>query len=82
VEAQACAIPVLGAAMGGIPESFADGVSGLLLPAGHSDAWRDAILRLASDRGLCRQLAAKGPAQVEGFAADAIAREFLAALGR
>lgn len=82
VEAQACATPVLGAAMGGIPESFADGVSGFLLPAGQSDAWRDAILRLASDRGLCRQLAANGPAQVERFAADAIAREFLATLGR
>ncbi|XTI73757.1 glycosyltransferase family 4 protein [Acidithiobacillus sp. AC3] len=82
VEAQACATPVLGAAMGGIPESFADGVSGLLLHPGDSDAWRDAILRLAADRTLYRQLAANGPAQVERFAADAIARKFLAALGR
>ncbi len=82
LEAQACATPVLGAAMGGIPESFADGVTGLLLPPGNSDAWCDALLRLASDPTLRQQLAAAGPAHAECFDADAIARDFLAALGR
>ncbi|WP_123106102.1 glycosyltransferase family 4 protein [Acidithiobacillus sulfuriphilus] len=82
LEAQACATPVLGAAMGGIPESFADGVTGLLLPPGNSDAWRDALLRLVGDPTLRQQLAAAGPAHAERFDADAIARDFLAALGR
>lgn len=82
LEAQACATPVLGAAMGGIPESFADGATGLLLPPGDSDAWCAALLRLARDPTLRQQLAAAGPAHAERFDADAIARDFLAALGR
>jgi glycosyltransferase involved in cell wall biosynthesis len=82
LEAQACATPVLGAAMGGIPESFADGTTGLLLPPGDSAAWSAALLRLVRDPALRRQLAAAGPTYAGGFDAGAIARDFLAALGR
>ena len=82
LEAQACATPVLGAAMGGIPESFAPDRSGLLLPAGNMAGWRDAILRFAADRHLCDELGAAGPEYARRFDADIIARDFLATLAR
>lgn len=82
LEAQACATPVLGAAMGGIPESFVPDRSGLLLPAGNMAGWRDAILRFAADRHLCDELGAAGPEYARRFDADIIARDFLATLAR
>ncbi|MEY2341917.1 glycosyltransferase family 4 protein [Acidithiobacillus sp. IBUN Pt1247-S3] len=80
LEAQACGTPVLGAAMGGIPESFAPGQTGLLLPPGDGDAWRDGVLRLASDAALREGLGAAGPSFAAGFAAEQIAQHFLATL--
>ena len=82
LEAQACASPVLGAAMGGIQESFAADRSGLLLPAGEWADWRDAILRLAADVPLREGLAGAGPDYARRFDADVIARDFLATLLR
>jgi glycosyltransferase involved in cell wall biosynthesis len=46
VEAQAAAIPVLGSNVGGIPETMNPGVTGLLLPPGELEAWRDAIVQM------------------------------------
>ena len=46
VEAQAAEVPVLGSNIGGIPETMQAGVTGLLLPPGDSQAWREAILTL------------------------------------
>ncbi|MBU2824815.1 glycosyltransferase family 4 protein, partial [Acidithiobacillus ferrooxidans] len=82
LEAQACATPVLGAAMGGIPESFAADRSGLLLPAGNMACWRDAILRLTADRHLCAEFGAAGPEYARHFDAGIIARDLLASLPR
>ncbi|MEB8559439.1 glycosyltransferase family 1 protein, partial [Acidithiobacillus ferriphilus] len=74
--------PVLGAAMGGIPESFVPDRSGLLLMAGAAVEWRDAILRLVADVPLRARLAAAGPDYARCFDADVIARDFLATLAR
>jgi glycosyltransferase involved in cell wall biosynthesis len=82
LEAGASATPVLGAAMGGIPESFAAERSGLLLPAGNMAGWRDAILRFAADRHLCAELGAAGPEYARRFDAGILARDFLATLAR
>ena len=49
VEAQACGVPALCSMAGGIPETLQPGVTGLLLPPGDVDAWRDAILALCDD---------------------------------
>ena len=46
IEAQASGVPVLGSAVGGVPETLAAGASGLLLPPGEVAPWRDAILAL------------------------------------
>ncbi|MBN2679374.1 MAG: glycosyltransferase family 4 protein [Acidithiobacillaceae bacterium] len=80
LEAQACGTPVLGADMGGIPESFAAGQSGLLLPAGAVRDWQDAILRVATDVPFRQGLAAAGPDYARRFAANVIARSLLTTL--
>jgi glycosyltransferase involved in cell wall biosynthesis len=49
VEAQACGIPVLGAANGGIPEALANGDTGRVLPPGDVAAWSQAIGEMTAD---------------------------------
>jgi glycosyltransferase involved in cell wall biosynthesis len=80
-EAQSCGLPVIGTRIGGIPEAFAPGTTGLLVEAGDCGALRLAIGRLISDRGLLRQFAVRGRrfAQDE-FAARRIAELFVEAL--
>ncbi|MEO6800139.1 MAG: glycosyltransferase family 4 protein [Rhodanobacter sp.] len=46
VEAQAAGVPVLGSAIGGIPETMQADSTGLLLPPGDRQAWQSAILKL------------------------------------
>jgi glycosyltransferase involved in cell wall biosynthesis len=46
IEAQAAGVPVLASNIAGIPETLDPGVTGLLLPPGDVEAWRDAILAL------------------------------------
>jgi glycosyltransferase involved in cell wall biosynthesis len=76
-EAQACGVPVLGSALGGIPEALDDGVTGRLLPPGDVAAWAAAIAELAADRALRERMGRAGRAFVEKrFAADRIAARF------
>jgi glycosyltransferase involved in cell wall biosynthesis len=82
LEAQSCGTAVLGADMGGIPESFEANQSGLLLPAGCLGRWQEAILRLAEDTSLLARLAAAGPDFVKPFSADRVALELLRVLSR
>lgn len=49
IEAMAAGRPVVATAVGGVPDLVADGVSGLLAPAGDADAVARAILRLLGD---------------------------------
>jgi len=58
IEAQACGLPVLGSDVGGIGETLAHGHTGVLLPPGDSDAWKNAILRFC-DPQLRAALSAK-----------------------
>jgi len=76
IEAQACRIPVLGSNVGGVPETMKDGVTGLLLPSGDADAWRDGILALCDDeRRKTMGLAARQHV-IEHFGFAAVARDF------
>jgi glycosyltransferase involved in cell wall biosynthesis len=77
VEAQACSVPVLVSDVGGIPETLQPGVTGLLLPPGDVDAWRDAILALCDDATRMPMAAAARGFVERCFGAPVIAAEFV-----
>jgi glycosyltransferase involved in cell wall biosynthesis len=62
LEALACGTPVIGTAVGGIPEQIKDGVTGFLVPPGDGDMMADRIMKLLVDKKLsnyCSQHAIK-----------------------
>jgi glycosyltransferase involved in cell wall biosynthesis len=76
-EAQACAVPVLGSALGGIPEALSDGVTGRLLPPGDVPAWSAALRELAADAALRARMGRAGRELAEReFAAERVAERF------
>ncbi|WP_052425206.1 glycosyltransferase family 4 protein [Streptomyces fulvoviolaceus] len=60
VEAMACATPVVGSDVGGIPHVVDDGETGLLVPPGDPDALAAACAKLLSDGGLADRMGAAG----------------------
>lgn len=81
IEAQASGVPVLCSDIGGIPETFSAGITGLLLPPGDIAAWRDAIIMLAGDEKLRMKMAQQGPDWVsQQFSAPVIGRQFITLL--
>jgi len=77
-EAQACGVPVLGSALGGIPEAMRDGVTGRLLPPADVPAWTAAIRALAADAELRARMGREGRAFVEReFAAPRVTERFV-----
>jgi glycosyltransferase involved in cell wall biosynthesis len=67
IEAMASGKPVIGSAIGGIPEMVEDGETGLLVPPGDIERLRDAMEKLAGDDGLRRAMgrAARRSAEVK-----------------
>lgn len=65
LEASAAGRPVVGTAVGPIPEVVADGVSGIIVPPGSPRDLADAIVRLATDAGLRRRLGEGGYRRAE-----------------
>jgi D-inositol-3-phosphate glycosyltransferase len=58
LEAQACGTPVVAAAVGGLRETVADGVSGVLVPDHDPGMWADAVASLLDDAPRRRRLSA------------------------
>jgi glycosyltransferase involved in cell wall biosynthesis len=77
IEAQAAGIPVLGSNIGGIPETLDPGVTGVLLPPGNVEAWRDAILALCDSQIRLPMGAAARQFVVARFSMPVIAAEFM-----
>jgi glycosyltransferase involved in cell wall biosynthesis len=76
LEAMAAGLPVLASAVGGLPESVDDGVSGLLAPPGDEPAWAAALGRLLADADLCRRMGEAGRRRARTrFAAATMAAE-------
>jgi glycosyltransferase involved in cell wall biosynthesis len=59
LEAQACGVPVIGGASGGIPEFVTDGETGLLVAPGRPDALAAGLSRLLGTPGLSEDLTAR-----------------------
>ncbi|MEW9573580.1 glycosyltransferase family 4 protein [Rhodanobacter sp. Si-c] len=81
VEAQACNVPVLCSDAFGIPETLQPGVTGLLLPPGDTEAWRDGILSLCNDTKRRSMAAATRDFALRHFSTLVIAAEFVRQLG-
>jgi glycosyltransferase involved in cell wall biosynthesis len=64
IEAQSCAIPVLGSDIGGIAETMDVGITGKLVAPGDSAAWADALTELALDPEARRTMGEAGRAFV------------------
>jgi glycosyltransferase involved in cell wall biosynthesis len=62
VEAMSSARPVVGSAVGGIPDVIEDGRTGLVVPPGDAAALSAALLRLLDDDDLCLRMGAEGRA--------------------
>jgi glycosyltransferase involved in cell wall biosynthesis len=73
LEGMAAGVPVIASAPGGPAELIADGVDGLLFPAGDVDALCDRLQRVASDAALRERLRDGGRAKAAGFTLPATA---------
>lgn len=65
MEAMSFALPVVSTSVMGIPELIRDGVEGLLVPPGRSDALSEALKRVATDQSLRARLGQAARARVE-----------------
>lgn len=83
VEAMACGVPVIGAAVGGLTDTVVDGVTGLLVPPGDAEAVADAAARLLDDRALRDRLGAAGSARARSrYSWDRVGRDMLSVFQR
>jgi glycosyltransferase involved in cell wall biosynthesis len=77
LEAIACGIPVVGFAIGGIPDMVRNGVNGLTVPATDVDALAEAICQVLNDRALREDMGANARRiAVEEYALDLQARRY------
>ncbi|MFJ8043014.1 glycosyltransferase family 4 protein [Kitasatospora sp. NPDC096147] len=78
VEAMACATPVVGSAVGGIPHVVTEGETGLLVAPGDAGALAAACRRLLTDGELADRLGAAGRREVERrYAWDGLTERYL-----
>lgn len=79
LEALSCGKPVIASRLDGIPETMREGVNGLLIPPRDVDQLAQAMMRLASDRALARQMGAQGRDWVVSqFSLTTVGRQTLA----
>jgi len=65
LEAMAAGLPVVSTAVGGTPEVIKDGETGLLVPAGDSEALADGVINLLKDPERAKKMGATGRDRVE-----------------
>jgi glycosyltransferase involved in cell wall biosynthesis len=75
LEYMAAGLPTIASRVGGNLEVIEEGVSGLLIPAGDSNALAEALIRLLDDEDLAQQLARNGQKSVrEKFSFESLTR--------
>ena len=72
VEALAVGTPVLAMEAGGVAEVVHDGVNGLLVPAGDTDALASAVRRYFADEALRERLRARAAGSVADYSAERV----------
>jgi glycosyltransferase involved in cell wall biosynthesis len=78
IEAMAFGLPVVATKAGGLPEVVEDGVTGILVPPGDSEALGDALLRLLLDPVLRARMGQAGRERVRSeFTVDRIVAQTL-----
>ncbi|MGH9726818.1 MAG: glycosyltransferase, partial [Candidatus Acidiferrales bacterium] len=65
LEAAAAGLPIVATTVGGIPEIIENGVNGILIPPGDSQALADASVRLLTDRELSGQFGRAAQATIQ-----------------
>lgn len=70
-------LPVVAAAVGGVPEIIRDGENGFLIDPARPDQLKDAILRLYGDAGLRSKFGDRGREIGSDFTPDSMARQYL-----
>jgi N-acetyl-alpha-D-glucosaminyl L-malate synthase BshA len=79
LEAMACGVPVVGTAVGGLPEVVEDGTHGFLRPVGDVDGMAEAALRLLRDAELWKRFSAACRLRAEReFPTDALVARYRA----
>ncbi len=78
LEAMSFGVPVVAAAVGGIPEIVTDGVNGLLFEAGNTSQFGDRLRSLLDDEPLRLRLGAGAREQAARYSAAAMARDYRA----
>jgi glycosyltransferase involved in cell wall biosynthesis len=77
LEGMAVGVPVIGSAIGGIPEIVEDEVNGLLVPPQAPRRLADAMLKLLDNDDLCHQMGVYGREMVQAFSVDRVAANLL-----
>ena len=72
VEALAAGVPVVSTAVGGVPEIVRDGLNGLLVPVGDSEAVAAAMARLLHEDGLRQRLATPASGSVAELSVERV----------
>jgi glycosyltransferase involved in cell wall biosynthesis len=64
-EAMAAGVPVVTSPAAGTTEAVKDGVTGVVLPADHPEAWVAVLRRISTDDGYCESLRKNARAWIE-----------------
>lgn len=75
LEAMACGLPVIATDVGGISEAVSDGETGILVPPDDPEAMGEAMVRLASDRGLREEMGRRAQERAMYFDIDRTVRD-------
>jgi glycosyltransferase involved in cell wall biosynthesis len=76
LEAQALGMPVIGTAVGGIPDVIEDGKTGLLVPAADATALAAAIVRVLMDPASAERMVIEAKSRLAKFDWDRIAEQY------